>query len=192
MKNFIQLILVIAAAVLVMHSCEKTHVPKPRGYFRIELPDHSYQQFTASYPFLFEYPEYAQAIPDTSPMAEPYWLNIVLPSFRAEIHLSYKAVNHNLFELTEDSRSLTYKHTIKASAIDEHIFVNEQKNVYGTIYEIKGNAASPMQFHLTDSVNHFVRGSFYIREVPNYDSLRPVIMLIEKDIYHFIETLTWN
>ncbi|MDA3927497.1 MAG: gliding motility lipoprotein GldD, partial [Prolixibacteraceae bacterium] len=61
-----------------------------------------------------------------------------------------------------------------------------------TIYQIKGNVASPLQLHLTDSVNHFMRASFYISEIPNYDSLSPVIKFIEEDIYQLIETFTWK
>ncbi|HKI89469.1 MAG TPA: hypothetical protein VKA38_10600, partial [Draconibacterium sp.] len=60
------------------------------------------------------------------------------------------------------------------------------------VYKIEGNAASPMQFYLTDSTRNFLRGAFYIREVPNIDSLRPVINFLEPDIIHIIETTTWN
>ncbi|HNZ71643.1 MAG TPA: gliding motility lipoprotein GldD, partial [Prolixibacteraceae bacterium] len=64
--------------------------------------------------------------------------------------------------------------------------------VYGTVYSIKGNAASPMQFYLTDSVEHFLRGSMYISEIPNYDSLQPVINFLEADMIRLIETLSWK
>lgn len=125
-------------------------------------------------------------------MAEPFWLNIEIDQFNAKIHLSYKPVKNNLYLLTEESRNLAYKHAVKAIAINEKLFINDENSVYGTIYVIKGNTASPFQFHLTDSVNHFIRGSFYISEIPNYDSLRPVINFIDKDIHHFIETLSWK
>jgi len=87
---------------------------------------------------------------------------------------------------------LAYKHTIKADAIEEQVFMNPADNVFGTIYRIDGNAASPMQFFLTDSTNHFLRGAFYIRETPDIDSLQPVIDFFEPDIIRIIETTTWN
>jgi gliding motility-associated lipoprotein GldD len=92
----------------------------------------------------------------------------------------------------EDSRTLAYKHSIKADAINERIFVNPQKKVYGTIYLIDGNAASPVQFYLTDSAQNFLRGALYIREVPNIDSLRPVIDFLTPDVIRLIETTKWS
>ncbi|MFV0267582.1 MAG: gliding motility lipoprotein GldD, partial [Draconibacterium sp.] len=76
--------------------------------------------------------------------------------------------------------------------IEEQIFVNNASHVYGTIYRIRGNAASPMQFFLTDSTQHFLRGAFYIREVPDIDSLRPVIDFLEPDVIRLIETTNWK
>jgi gliding motility-associated lipoprotein GldD len=110
---------------------------------------------------------------------------------KAEIHLSYKPVAGNLFIYTEESRELTYKHTQKASAIEERIFVNHSDRVYGTIYLISGNAASPIQFYLTDSIRHFLRGALYIRDVPNIDSLKPVIDFLVPDVIRLIETTVW-
>jgi gliding motility-associated lipoprotein GldD len=122
-----------------------------------------------------------------------------VPANKAEIHLSYYKLSNQqissrllLNEFMEETRTLAYKHTIKADAIQEQVFMNPAKNVYGLIYKIEGNAASPMQFFLTDSTNHFLRGALYIRDVPNIDSLKPVIDFLEPDIIHLIETTTWN
>ncbi len=142
-------------------------------------------------PYHFEIPAYSMVIPDSSVYAEPYWINIHIPANKADIHISYKKISKNLFVFTEESRELTYKHTQKASAIEERIFMNPSQKVYGTIYLIRGNAASPVQFYLTDSVNHFLRGSLYIRNVPNIDSLKPVIDFLIPDVLHLIETTGW-
>jgi len=87
---------------------------------------------------------------------------------------------------------LAYKHSIKADAINERIFINAEKKVYGTIYLIDGNAASPLQFYLTDSTHNFLRGALYIREVPNIDSLRPVIDFLTPDVIRLIESTEWR
>jgi gliding motility-associated lipoprotein GldD len=92
----------------------------------------------------------------------------------------------------EDTRTLAYKHSIKADAIQEQVFLNPAEKVYGLIYRIEGNAASPMQFFLTDSTQHFLRGALYISEVPNIDSIKPVIDFLEPDIIRLIETTTWK
>jgi gliding motility-associated lipoprotein GldD len=167
-------------------------VPKPRGFFRIEFQKKTYHQlYSATFPYRFEIPDYAQVLPDYERQAEPFWINLEIPNHKAELHISYKPVNNNLAKLTEDSRTLAYKHSIKADAINERVFINPEKKVYGTIYLIDGNAASPLQFYLTDSTKNFLRGALYIREVPNIDSIRPVIDFLTPDIIHLIETTEW-
>lgn len=49
-----------------------------------------------------------------------------------------------------------------------------------------------MQFYLTDSVSHFLRGALYISEVPNYDSLRPVIKYLSEDVLKMIGSTEWK
>jgi gliding motility-associated lipoprotein GldD len=188
----IQYITTALLIILILSGCKENYTPKPRGYFRIEFPEKSYQIFKNSYPYSFEYPVYSTIVPDKDAFSEPYWVDVNIPGNKAKFHLSYKPVHGNLSELTEDSRGLAYKHSIKAISIDERTFISPSKKVYGTVYHIKGNAASPMQFYMTDSTTHFLRGSFYISEIPNYDSLMPVIDFLETDMVHLIETLNWN
>jgi len=143
-------------------------------------------------PYNFQIPVYAIAGRDSLNLKQLDWVTIEVPANRAQIHLSYKAINKNLGEYIEESRSLAYKHSQKASSIEEQIFINPSKKVFGTIYNIKGNAASPMQFYLTDSVNHFLRGSLYIKEIPNIDSLQPVIEFLNQDVLRLIESTEWK
>lgn len=179
--------------LLLTISCKKDYVPKPRGYFRISFPEKSYKILDSNtFPYRFEAPVYSKIVPDNDRLAEPFWINLEFPQHKAEVHLSYKKVDNNLMKLTEDSRTLAYKHSIKADAINERVFVNLEKKVYGTIYMIDGNAASPLQFYLTDSTKNFLRGALYIREVPNIDSIRPVIEFLTPDIIHLIETTEWT
>lgn len=193
MKMYLRQTTILLLLVFFTIGCKKNnYIPKPRGYYRIEFPEKSYRSFTNNAPFSFEYPAYSKIKNTPSSNTEPYWYNITIPENKVSIHLSYKQIDSNLNILTEDSRELAYKHSIKASAINEKLYINNKKNVYGTIYEIKGNAASPFQFHLTDSTQNFIRGSFYIKNQPNYDSLKPVIEFIEEDIYHLIETFSWK
>ncbi|MCE1198405.1 MAG: gliding motility lipoprotein GldD [Marinilabiliales bacterium] len=153
-------------------SCRKETTPKPRGYFRIAFPPKSYKPLDKSLPYTFQVPSYSITTADLLNPAEKAWITLEIPANHAQIHISYKKIDHNnLGELIEESRSLVYKHSAKASAIDEQVFVHQANKAYGMLYTLKGNAASPMQFYLTDSVHHFLRGALYIKEVPNYDSL---------------------
>ncbi|WP_346863065.1 gliding motility lipoprotein GldD [uncultured Draconibacterium sp.] len=189
----------IVFAIIFLVGCTETYTPKPRGFFRIDFPEKSYTSIADKYPYKFEVPDYSSIEKDYRNPNQSNWINIVVPNNKVEIHISYydlknqgKSSRESLIEFMEETRKLAYKHSIKADAIDEQIFMNPGHKVYGTIYKIQGNAASPMQFFLTDSTKHFLRGAFYIREVPDIDSLRPVINFIEPDIIRLIETTSWN
>jgi gliding motility-associated lipoprotein GldD len=188
MTNRFLFLLVLAA---VGFSCKEKPVPKPAGYFRIDFQKKSYQSLPAGFPYVFDIPAYAFPVPDKSANAEPGWINIEIPAHKAELHISYKRIHGNLSVFTEESRDLAYEHTLKASSIEEKIFVHPEEKVSGTIYYINGNAASPMQFYLTDSTRHFIRGALYIRATPNIDSLKPVIEYLKTDVIRMIETLRW-
>ena len=188
----ILLSILIPLWLVSLFGCKENYTPKPRGYFRIQLPEKNYNKLTDGYPFSFDYANYSTIEKDSSRIAEPYWINICTVAYNVKIHLSYKPVKGNLAELTEESRDLAYKHSIKAISIDENLFLSPAHNVYGTIYKMIGNTASPYQFYLTDSTSHFLRGSFYISEIPNYDSLLPVISFIEEDINRLIESFRWK
>lgn len=179
--------------LLLASSCSSDYTPKPRGYFRIDLPDHEYRQFDTTFPYSFEYPIYAAIYPDTSGLAEPYWINISYPAYNAQLHISYKEIHDNLVKYLEDSHTLVNKHIPKANAITQQQFMNKEGGVYGLTFSIRGTeAASPYQFYLTDSLSRFVRGALYFNIVPNNDSLAPVIDFLKQDIDHMISTFRWN
>jgi len=185
-------IFILSTLFIFLNSCSHKGNPKPREYFRLVLPEKNYQIFNKNYPYTFEYPIYANVTDDIDQNTEPYWININFPTLKANIHVSYKTVDNNIEELFEDSRTLVYKHVVKADAIDEKIILNDSLKIYGILYYIKGNAATPAQFYITDSVKHFLRGSLYFNVYPNKDSLAPVITYITKDIEKMIETFKWN
>jgi gliding motility-associated lipoprotein GldD len=179
--------------ILLISACNQNYSPKPRGYFRIDLPEKSYVKFDSTFPFSFEYPKYATIIKDPYSQNEKYWINLEMYDFDATLHFSYKKVNGNLVKYLEDSHTLVSKHIPKADAIYDSIIIDRQRNVFGLSYQIIGSdAASPFQFFLTDSSTHFLRGALYFNSIPNNDSMQPVIDFIAKDIDHIINTLEWN
>ncbi len=192
MNRFSSIMLIFLASLLI-NACNETYTPKPRGYFRIDLPDHSYSLFSGDFPYSFEYPDYAEIGADPYAPDQPYWLNIDFPDFEGRIHLSYKVIDGNLAEYLEDSRQFVMKHIPKASAINDSLILDRDKNLYGLVYQIEGmGAASPCQFFITDSTTHFVRGALYFDVVPNNDSLAPVINFLRKDIEHLLSTFEWK
>jgi gliding motility-associated lipoprotein GldD len=172
---------------------DETIAPRPRAYFRLSFPEKNYQLYDSVCPFTFEIPVYAGIVPDENKKSEPCWMNLVFPSFRGTLYLSYKSLDkNNIDTLLMSSYALASAHQIKASGIEEQLIEKDSSRVYGLLYNISGNAASSVQFFLTDSSKHFLRGSLYFNAVPNTDSIQPVVDFIRKDIYHMIETFNWK
>ncbi len=181
---------VITLSVLFFSSgCKKKYTPKPRGFFRIDLPEKQYKDLANDYPYSFKYPASASIIQNET---EKYWINIEYPDLGGKIHISYMKIEGNLDNIINDTRKLAYTHTVKADAIHEKVFQKPGKDVYGILYEIEGNAASSVQFFLTDSINHYLRGALYFNCKPNKDSLAPVINFVKDDIVVLMESLEWK
>jgi len=191
-----QNIFLILLSIFIFVSCindEDVSMPKPKGYFRIELPEASYQIFDTAFPYSFEYSKESIIYPDIQKKTEPYWINIVYPKLGATIYLSYKKINKNLHQYTEDAIGFANKHLSKADDIVESKVYDKEIPLIGKIYEIKGNTvACPYQFWVTDSLKHFVRGALYFDGKPNNDSLAPVIKYIKTDVLHIINTFSWK
>lgn len=191
MKNTIIATVFFIVAIVWFSGCSDTYVPKPRGYFRIDLPQHQYQILDTVFPYKFPYSKYAEF---NIINKDSNWTNISYPKFKAVLYLTYKTVGekNNLRKLIDDSQTFVYKHTIKASAIDEQLFSDSIHQVYGLLFDIKGNAASNEQFYVTDSTQHFLRASLYFNVKPNYDSLVPIIAYIRQDLTVLIDSLEWK
>ena len=108
--------------------------------------------------------------------------------------MSYQAISSRkqFDQLVEDAHTFAFKHTVKATAIDEAKINYPKKNVYGIYYTIEGNTASSVQFFLTDSSKNYLRGALYFNEQPKIDSIRPVLDFIKKDIDVMIKSFEWK
>lgn len=184
---------------LLFSGCREVAVPKPRGHFRIDMPQHSYTTFEGLHdenqnsPFTFEYPVYGNLSFNAEYENEKGWFNIEFPAYRAKLYMTYRNIDHDFEELMEQTYQMNVKnHISKADAISERYFNDEENKIYGILYDLKGNTATAVQFYLTDSTKHFIRGSLYFASEPDADSLEPVISYFREDIIHLIETLRWE
>lgn len=184
----------VFSMILTLVSCDnKTYQPKPKGYFRIDFPEKEYVSLDSMNHYGFEYPIYSTITPDYYSLEEKEWINVEFPAYKGTIHLSYKTIDNNLSEYLNDSYYMMTKHISRAMGIRDSIIIDPKRNVYGLIYFLEGEGvASPLQFYLTDSINHFMRGSLYFNVKTNNDSLSPVIDFITDDIRHLINTLEWK
>ena len=203
--------LIFNLVLFVFLSCTKNNTPKPYGYYRITTPDTAYINFadfqlskfdssnnrapmglrTINYPYTFALSRNAVVQPRHE-AGEQYWINLYYPAFDATIHCSYKPVNRNLRELTNDALEFVYRNASHASAIPERDYINPEAHVYGVLFDLEGNTASSCQFFLTDSTRHFFRASVYCNCPPNADSLAPVYEYLRKDVIRMVESFEWK
>jgi gliding motility-associated lipoprotein GldD len=184
--------LTLLLLALAAGSCRQAYTPKPPGYLKIDFPEKSYRVYSGQPWYQFEIPDYATIEIDSSPGAETGWINVAFPRLNGKIHLSYKPVDDHLNDYIADSRELVYKHAVKAQGIEETPFIEREQHRFGMVYDLSGNVASAVQFFITDSTEHFLRGSLYFNCIPNRDSLNPVIEFLREDIIHLIETTQWK
>jgi gliding motility-associated lipoprotein GldD len=171
-------------------ACNNISTPRPYGYFRISVPDTSYTDFsTLNYPYSFSLSRNAVVQPRSD---EPFWINIYYPALDATIHCSYKKIDNNLRELTDDALDFVYRNASFASSIPEREYAHPEAHVYGVLFDLEGNTASSCQFFLTDSTRHFFRASVYCNCPPNADSLAPVYEYLRTDVIKMVETFQWT
>ena len=187
------IIIIIAIWGGLLTSCgeEERPLPKPKGYFRIDLPEKNYVSVDTIERYAFEVPTYAILTGDPFSPQEKNWINVEVPQFKASIHLTHK--HGNLSEYLEDVHTMLTKHLQKANGMNDSLIVNPEHRVYGMLIEMDGKGvATPLQFYLTDSTANFVRGALYFNFVPNNDSMQPVIDYLRQDIDRMISTFEWK
>ncbi len=184
----------ILGLVMLTIACSTQYQPKPKGYNRLVLPEHSYLLSPDTLPYQFEYSRHARFQRDTSWIRDKHWVEIYYPVLQATIHVTYKSVNNSeklLREYLNDAYVLTSKHQIKAYAIDETI-VKTPRGKTAIIAELDGEVPSQFQFTLTDSTNNFLRGAVYFNVSVQNDSLKPAIEFLKRDAMQLINTLEWK
>ncbi len=175
-------------------SCTKSYQPKPKGYNRFNLPEPTYQLLPDTFPYRFEYSVHSRLLKDTSAFSDRFWIQIQYPEIKANIHVTYKAINNSeqlLKEFLNDAYTLTAKHQIKAYAIDE-TYTRTPSGKTAVIAELDGEVPSQFQFTMTDSTKNFLRGALYFDTKVQNDSLQPAIDYVKKDIMRMINTLEWK
>ena len=186
-------IIVILGSLLFSCGEGERPLPKPKGYFRIDLPEKDYMKVDTLARYAFDVPSYALLTHDPYAPEQTNWVNVEMPCFKASIHLTHKDVKGNLNDYLEDVHTMITKHLQKANGMNDSLIVNPERKVYGMVIEMEGKGvATPLQFYITDSTANFVRGALYFNFVPNNDSMQPVIDFIRQDIDRMIETFEWK
>lgn len=108
------------------------------------------------------------------------------------MHLSFLKMKEPLASYINYANDKVDEHKLKATAIEDKNFINKEDRVFGTLFELQGDVASPFQFYLTDSTSKFVSGVVYFNSRPNYDSLKPTLDYLKVDLLKMIESFKWK
>lgn len=175
--------------------CSDESVPKPRGYFRIDLPVDSSNTVASNCPFTAEVPVYARLVQGAGsvhPDGTVCWTDLVFPGQRAAVHMTWRSIQGDLPELINDAHEFKAKHESMATRIKSQEVLRDSDRVFGSLFNVDGNVASPMVFYLTDSTSNFLYGALYFDVRPNSDSLSPVTDRIRADVRRFANSLRWG
>ncbi len=181
-------------------SCERENliIPKPRLYPKVNFPSKEYQDFQKDYcSFGFRFPNYAEIKKDDYFFEDkpyhPCWFDIEIPSLNGKLHCSYYPVGKrkDLDNLVNDAYKLAGKHNVKAEYYEEQV-IRLPNKVNGVLFEIEGDVATPLQFFLSDSTNHFFRASLYFNDKVNSDSIAPIYDFVKADIDTLIHSFYWK
>ena len=175
-------------------SCvDSSSTPKPRGFYRIDLPEAQYLNFSLDdFPCSFNV---SQLVTVELPAEDTSgnWLNLTYPTLNVKIYCSYHQITPaDLAVLDNECRELVAKNARNADAITEQWYENPEMRVYGMLFSIEGETVSPVQFMLTDSTTHFFRGALFYECKPNVDSLAPVTHYLNENVIELIQSFHWQ
>jgi len=195
MKN---LILFACFTILIWSCSSENSTPKPRMFPKIEYPQGGYDVFQSKKcPFTFEYPTYTEIGRDSKYMEmnpiHDCWFNIKYPMFQAQLYCSYAPLTgqSSFDQYKSDAFDIVDQINRRSDYMEDYRFENPQ-GVSGIVFDFSGPAASPMQFFLSDTSQHFFKMALYYDTQNDPDSLGPISEFIKRDMGHILETFQWE
>ena len=154
----------------------------------VALPPAEYALSPDSLPFRFEVSGHARFSARKTREGE-YFCDLDYPGLKAHVYCTWHAVPPGGFrKLAEESRKLAYQHSSMADAIREKMYSNDSTRVYGILYDLEGNVATPVQLGLTDSTRYFFNASLYLDVPARSDSAALLREYVRKDLVRLMET----
>jgi len=177
---------------------EPVLAPKERAYPRITYPKGGPDTLPEGIvPLHLVFPGYYRVNRDSVPLRsapdEGIGFNLWLPEWDGTIHFSYLPISKErpLDQLIAEAFRAARFHNKRANYIEE-LPLNLSPEVGGMAFYMKGPAATPFQFFVTDRERHFLRGVVYVRAPVNTDSLAPVHAFLIGDVQKMVAGISWQ
>ncbi len=184
--------LILVLSILTSCGGNDILIPKPPTYLRLDIPESKYEKYQDECPYTFEIPTIYSIKKVQEDGKTTCHKDIDLGPLNGVIHFSYIDMVEPLSTYVNFANNKVDEHKLKASAIEDLRILIPEKRVFGTFFEIQGNVASPFQFYLTDSTDRFVSAVVYFNTRPNYDSLKPSLDYLKKDLMKMMNTFEWK
>ncbi len=189
--------------LLVVAGCtsggDQAFVPRPRMYPYVDLPQPKYgwMKEKKDCGFVFRKSNLSTIESRTTffkdTLLHDCWFDLVYPEMEARVHFTYYPIGaaHPFQDLVSESFQMVYEHSSIASRIDENPIIQNGEEA-GMSFELKGPVASPYQFFLSDTTDHFIRAALYFNSRPNPDSIAPILAYIRADLDTLVKSFEWQ
>ena len=185
-------ILFLFGLFLFHFSCDKSnYLPREKGFLRLEFEKPTYNTFSdesSALNFIYNDAYSSFEIVSDEKIVLRYKdikISIVLSDVKLENISSFEESIQNFYMFLEPHRKKSNQISIKE-------FTSADNKRFAKVIEMRGQVASPLQFYVTDSINHFLFGSMNIMEKSDYDSIYPSVMYVKNDIFSIIESVNWE
>ena len=185
-------ILFLFGLFLFHFSCdESNYLPREKGFLRLEFEKPTYNTFSdesSALNFIYNDAYSSFEIVSDEKIVLRYKdikISIVLSDVKLENISSFEESIQNFYMFLEPHRKKSNQISIKE-------FTSADNKRFAKVIEMRGQVASPLQFYVTDSINHFLFGSMNIMEKSDYDSIYPSVMYVKNDIFSIIESVNWG
>lgn len=185
-------ILFLFGLFLFHFSCdESNYLPREKGFLRLEFEKPTYNTFSdesSALNFIYNDAYSSFEIVSDEKIVLRYKdikISIVLSDVKLENISSFEESIQNFYMFLEPHRKKSNQISIKE-------FTSADNKRFAKVIEMRGQVASPLQFYVTDSINHFLFGSMNIMEKSDYDSIYPSVMYVKNDIFSIIESVNWE
>ena len=179
-------------SLIIILSCNDSVIlPKQNAFLRIEFEEPNYKIFNQSDTFPdFYYNSNSVTLNSTNKNS----LLLNYNELGINLDLKFNKLNNglDLINIENDFKMLLETHSKRSNGVIMREYENIDKLVFGKLYELQGDVASPVQFFLTDSLSNFIQGSVNINSKSKYDSIFPAIQYVKKDISVIFESIYWN
>tara|TARA_X000001036_G_C20463960_1_gene718666 strand:- start:15 stop:599 length:585 start_codon:yes stop_codon:yes gene_type:complete len=172
-------------------SCNDYDLPKQKAFLRIEFKEPQYTKYKDINSLTDFYYNSSGAKINSNDFKN---FSLLYADLNLSVDLSINSINsiNDLKNNLLDFSLILDTHSKKSNGVFLREYEDENKMVFGKLYEIKGNVASPIQFYLTDSISNFISGSLNLKSKSKYDSIYPSIQYVKNDILVLFESINWK